>query len=1220
MFELKNFRSIKIKMASPEAIRSWSSGEVKKSETINYRSLKPEKDGLFCDRIFGPIRSWECSCGKYKKVRYKGVICDKCGVEVTTSDTRRERMGHIDLAAPVTHIWYLKGTPSRISLALDMNIKDLESVVYFVNFIVTDPGQLPIKYKDVITYAQRDELEEQYGEDSFKVSMGAEAVKQLLSQIDLEKESKEMYQEIERYKNMEPRADGKKTQIPKKLLERYDLLESFRQNGTRPEWMVLDVIPVLPPEIRPLVPLDGGRYASSDLNELYKRVIYKNNTLRTFIDKGHTPDIMLKNQKRILQEAVDALIHNGKRGKPFSASKNRPYKSLTDLLKGKQGRFRQNLLGKRVDYSGRSVIVVGPELKMYQCGLPKEMALELFKPFVVAELEKRGLSTGHKISRLMIEREDPQVWDVLEYVIKDHPVLLNRAPTLHRLGIQAFEPILVEGRAIRLHPLVCGAFNADFDGDQMAVHVPLSVEAQAEARVLMLATNNILKLSDGKPVVSPTQDMVLGTYYLTQEREGAKGEGRAFMNKQEALLAYELNQIDLQAKIFVRVQKRVEGENISKRLHTTVGRIIFNSYIPQDLGFTSRVSVEEELDLEIDRVVDKSLLTKIVNKCFKLKDTNTTTKVLDEIKKNGFKYSTLGAITANIFDMTLPEKKKEILDAAEKESLKIESAYSMGRLTEEGRYKEIVEIWTETRKEIVQELEKNVDEHNPIWMMQKSGARGSIDQISQLSGMRGLVRDPAGKIIELPVKASYREGLSVLEYFISSHGGRKGLADTALKTADAGYLTRRLVDAAHSVIIKEHDCGDTRGFIIKDQGGVEKFANKIEGRVANKIICCPKNPDRIIVKKGSLITEEIADEIVRSGITEVEVRSIFNCKTKNGLCSKCYGRNMAGSNLVQVGEAVGVIAAQSIGEPGTQLTMRTFHTGGVAGAADDITSGLPRVEELFEARIPKGAASISKADGQVIEVDDVLHRVVVKESKSDDDEKIREYKDLPKRQKILVKKNQFIKAGDPLTEGPINPQELLLARGPVGVQDYILQEVQKAYNSAGVNVHDKHIEIIIRQMLRNVEIIDQGESDVFIGNLIDIETLDEKNSELLNDGKKPIAAKRRLLGVTRSALRSKSFLSAASFQETEKVLAEAAAKGRIDTLEGLKENVILGKLIPAGTGMTKYRDISIIDEENIRKRQIENTEYVDRDYLKDEGLDSELDSISQLDINFDLGE
>ena len=1184
MFELNNFDSIQIGVASPEKIREWSYGEVTKPETINYRTQKPERDGLFCERIFGPTKDWECHCGKYKRIRYKGVICDKCGVEVTRSKVRRDRMGHIELAAPVSHIWYFRGVPSRIGLMLDMSPKALEQVLYFASFVVLDPGTTEFQYKQVINDREYQEALEKYGASAFKVGMGAEAIKELLMAIDLDKESEEVKNVI---------ANNASGQKRIRAVKRIEIIEAFRKSGNRPEWMILDVVPVIPPELRPMVQLDGGRFATSDLNDLYRRVINRNNRLKKLMELG-APDIIVRNEKRMLQEAVDALIDNGRRGKAVSGPGNRELKSLSGMLRGKQGRFRQNLLGKRVDYSGRSVIVVGPELKLYQCGLPKEMAIELFKPFVMKKLVEMNQSHNIKSAKRMVERAKPIVWDVLEEVIKDHPVLLNRAPTLHRLSIQAFEPVLIEGRAIKLHPLVCGAFNADFDGDQMAVHVPLSIEAQAEARFLMLSSNNILKLSDGKPVMSPSQDMVLGSYYLTitRKEEGKKYDamGREdengevyypsrYVSPEEAIMAYQVGAVTLQDEIYVRRELEVDGEIVRGSVKTTVGRIIFNDAIPQDLGFVERKTKQDALQYEVNFLVKKKSLSQIVDRCFKTGGAAKAADVLDKIKALGYKYSTVGAITTSVFDMHVPEKKWDIIREAEKEVIRVERMYNRGVLTEEERYKEIVEIWTNVTNEVTSILKGSLTKFNPIWMMADSGARGSIDQIKQLAAMRGLMTNPNGKIIEIPVKSCFREGLSVLEYFISSHGGRKGLADTALKTADSGYLTRRLVDVSQEVIIRDEDCGDTKGMVVSAIVGgkgeiIEKLEDRLTGRFAVEDVVHPATGE-VIVFAGQMISEEKAKEIDGAGIKSVRIRSIFSCKSKHGVCAKCYGKNMSNGEPVMPGEAVGVIAAQSIGEPGTQLTMRTFHTGGIASTGD-ITQGLPRVEELFEARKPKGVATVCEVGGVVsIEEKDNLRHVIVTQANGE----VKDYS-LPFNQDIKVKEGEEVTPGTVLTSGSVNPQDILRTLGPKGVQDYILKEVQTVYRSQGVDINDKHVEIIVRQMLRKVRVEDAGDTTIMPGELVDIFRFEEENERVLQEGGRPASAKRTLLGITKAALATESFLSAASFQETARVLTEAAIKNKVDPLIGLKENVIIGKLIPAGTGIKNYKNVSPLVKSN----------------------------------------
>ena len=1230
MYELNDFDSIQIGVASPEKIREWSYGEVTKPETINYRTQKPERDGLFCEKIFGPTKDWECHCGKYKRIRYKGIVCEKCGVEVTRAKVRRERMGHIELAAPVSHIWYFRGVPSRIGLLLDMGPKQLEQVIYFAAYVVLDPGKVPtLAYKQVINDKELREIEEQYGESDvtgLKVGMGAEAIRELLQAVDLEKESKETKEIIENNQSGAKRI---------KAVKRIEIIESFRKSGNRPEWMILTVLPVIPPELRPMVQLDGGRFATSDLNDLYRRVINRNNRLKRLMELG-APDMIVKNEKRMLQEAVDALIDNGRRGKAISGPSNRELKSLSGLLRGKQGRFRQNLLGKRVDYSGRSVIVVGPELKLYQCGLPKEMAIELFKPFIMKKLVESNQCHNIKSAKRAVEKAKPAVWDVLEGVIKEHPVLLNRAPTLHRLSIQAFEPVLIEGRAIKIHPLVCGAFNADFDGDQMAVHVPLSIEAQAEARFLMLSCNNILKLSDGKPVMTPTQDMVLGAYYLTIIRkyehkwynehnrevpEGTEGaeEYRApfYLSEDEAMMAYQTKQITLQDEIYVRRTVELpEGKftaedgtpltEVSGRVKTTVGRIIYNGAIPQDLGFVKREKPADYLKYEIggsndcdltllkdryeievdgqsvrqkqsDDAVGKKLISKIVDRCFKTGGAPKAADVLDKIKALGYKYSTIGALTTSVFDMHIPAAKQQRISEAEALVEKIEKKYNRGLLKDEERYNAVVNVWKNTTDAVTAELQASQDKFNPIWMMANSGARGSIDQIKQLAGMRGLMVNPQGKMIEIPVKSCFREGLTVLEYFISSHGGRKGLADTALKTADSGYLTRRLVDVSQDVIVREDDCcagKKPRGMKISaiegPNGVIESLEDRLAGRFVSEDVINPATGE-VMVPVNEMITEDMAKAIVKAGIKEVSVRSVFTCTSRHGVCAKCYGKNMATDKPIQVGEAVGVIAAQSIGEPGTQLTMRTFHTGGIA-ATGDITQGLPRVEELFEARKPKGVATLTEVGGivRITEQDNQKHVVITEEGTGFEK---KEYV-LPFNAELLVKTGDRVEPGAQLNGGSVNPQDILRIQGVKGVQDYILNEVQKVYRSQGVDINDKHVEIIVRQMMRKVRIENCGDTEMLPGELVDIFTFEDENLKSLEKGGRPATAKRVLLGITKAALSTDSFLSAASFQETARVLTEAAIKNKVDPLIGLKENVIIGKLIPAGTGVRDYKNMS----------------------------------------------
>ena len=1170
VYQPMTFDAIKIGLASPEKIREWSRGEVTKPETINYRTLKPEKDGLFCERIFGPSKDWECHCGKYKKIRYKGVICDRCGVEVTKSNVRRERMGHIELAAPVSHIWYFKGIPSRMGLILDLSPRVLEKVLYFANYIVLDPGNSGLEYKQVLTEREYQDAKENQ-EVTFRVGMGAEAIKELLQAIDLEKESVELKDEL---KN----STGQKRA---RIIKRLEVVEAFRESDNKPEWMIMDAIPVIPPDLRPMVQLDGGRFATSDLNDLYRRIINRNNRLNRLLELG-APDIIVRNEKRMLQEAVDALIDNGRRGRPVTGPGNRALKSLSDMLKGKSGRFRQNLLGKRVDYSGRSVIVVGPELKIYQCGLPKEMAIELFKPFVMKELVARGISQNIKNAKKLVEKLDSQVWDVLEEVIKEHPVMLNRAPTLHRLGIQAFEPILVEGKAIKLHPLVCTAFNADFDGDQMAVHLPLTVEAQAECRFLLLSPNNLLKPSDGGPVAVPSQDMVLGIYYLTQERENAEGSGKFFKNVNEAILAYENKAVILHSRIKVRVTKTdEEGNEVSGTVESTLGRFIFNEIIPQDLGFVDRSKPENLLLPEIDFHVGKKGLKQILEKVINTHGATRTAEVLDDIKSIGYKYSTKAAMTVSISDMTVPEKKPEMLAAAQDTVDMITKNFNRGLITEEERYRAVVETWNETDKELTDVLLKGLDKYNNIFMMADSGARGSNQQIKQLAGMRGLMADTTGRTIELPIKSNFREGLDVLEYFMSAHGARKGLSDTALRTADSGYLTRRMVDVSQELIIREVDCcegkDDIPGMVVKafmdGKETIEGLKDRITGRYSCEDI---KDKDgNLIVKRNHMITPKRASQILSVGVDEkggpveaVKIRTILSCRCHNGICSKCYGANMATGESVQVGEAVGIIAAQSIGEPGTQLTMRTFHTGGVAG--DDITQGLPRVEELFEARKPKGLAIIAEFGGLATIKDSKKKREVVVTNEETGESKT--YL-IPYGSRIKIMDGATLEAGDELTEGSANPHDLLRIKGIRAVQDYMIREVQRVYRLQGVDISDKHVEVIVRQMLKKVRIENAGDTEYLPGTLVDVLDFEDLNASLIAEGKEPAEGKQVMLGITKAALATNSFLSAASFQETTKVLTEAAIKGKIDPLIGLKENVIIGKLIPAGTGMKRYRNV-----------------------------------------------
>jgi DNA-directed RNA polymerase subunit beta' (EC 2.7.7.6) len=1170
--EFSVFDKIKIGLASPEKIYEWSYGEVKKPETINYRTLKPERDGLFCERIFGPQKDWECHCGKYKRIRFKGKICERCGVEVTRSKVRRERMGHIALAAPVSHIWYFKGIPSRMGLILDLSPRLLEKVLYFASYIVIDPGNTPLEKKQLLTEKEYRDMREKY-EDDFKAGMGAEAIKELLAEIDLEKLSAELKEEL---KN----STGQKRV---RILKRLEVVEAFRLSGNRPEWMILEAVPVIPPDLRPMVQLDGGRFATSDLNDLYRRVINRNNRLKRLLELG-APDIIIRNEKRMLQEAVDALIDNGRRGRPVTGPNNRPLKSLSDMLKGKQGRFRQNLLGKRVDYSGRSVIVVGPELKMYQCGLPKEMALELFKPFVMKRLVETGAANNIKSARKMVERAKTEVWDALEDVIKGHPVLLNRAPTLHRLGIQAFEPVLVEGRALKLHPLTCTAYNADFDGDQMAVHVPLSAEAQAEARFLMLAANNLLKPSDGRPVTVPTQDMVLGSYYLTIIMPNEPGEGKVFRSFEEALLAYHSGVVGLHAPIKVRVEKEIDGKKISRIIDCTIGRIIFNEPIPQDLGYVDRTDEEHMLDLEIAFLVGKKELGKIIEKCIAVHGTSVTAEVLDKIKAQGYKYSTKGAITVSVSDAVIPPQKKELIAEAERKIEDISKKFRRGLLSEEERFDHVIKVWDETTKKVTNALTDNLDRFNPIFMMANSGARGSINQIRQLAGMRGLIANTSGRTIEVPIRANYREGLNVLEYFVSSRGARKGLADTALRTADSGYLTRRLVDVSQEVIIREEDCGTSKGITvhsIKDGNEmIEPLTDRLIGRYPAEDVIDPDSGE-VIAKRNVMITEKTANRIVKAGIEAVKIRSVLTCESKNGICAKCYGANLANGEPVNVGEAVGIIAAQSIGEPGTQLTMRTFHTGGIA-SAEDITQGLPRVEELFESRKPKHLAIISEIDGVVSMFEDKKGRQVIVTNPETGDS--RTYS-IPYGSRIKVSEGERISAGDLLTEGSVNPHDILAVNGPEAVQDYLIQEVQRVYRMQGVDINDKHIEVIVRQMMRKFKIDDPGDTNLLPGELLELPQIEEENRRIRErirngeEGLREATYVPTLLGITKASLATESFLSAASFQETTRVLTEAAIKGKVDPLLGLKENVIIGKLVPAGTGMECYRDVDIEVEE-----------------------------------------
>ncbi|MCR4779554.1 MAG: DNA-directed RNA polymerase subunit beta' [Ruminiclostridium sp.] len=1154
------FESMKIGLASPDQIRAWSYGIVERPETINYRTQKPEKDGLYCEKIFGPQKDWECACGKYKRIRFKGKICERCGVEVTRSKVRRERMGHIELAAPVSHIWYFKGTPSRIGQVLDISPKRLEEVLYFTKYIVTDPGDTVLTKGQLLTEKEYADMRERY-EDDFKAGMGAEAIKVLLQEIDIEKLAKELKDELK---------DTQQGQKRVKLLKRLDIVEAFRQSGNRPEWMILDAVPIIPPDLRPLILLDGGRFATSDLNDLYRRVINRNNRLKKMLELK-APDIIIRNEKRMLQEAVDALIDNGRHGRAVTGPSNRPLKSLSDMLKGKQGRFRQNLLGKRVDYSGRSVIVVGPDLKMDQCGLPKEMAIELFKPFVMKELCARGLSNNIKSARKLVDRAKDEVWDVLEDVIKDHPVLLNRAPTLHRLGIQAFSPVLVEGRAIRLHPLVCTAFNADFDGDQMAVHLPLSNEAQNEARELMLAAKNLLKPSDGKPVTVPTQDMVLGSYYLTISKEGEPGEGKVFRDFNEALMAYQDGIISIHAAIKVRVTKEIGEEKLQKLIDTTVGKIIFNEPIPQDLGFVDRSDPENSLGLEIDFKVGKKQLGQIIERCIKIHGTAATAQVLDKIKALGYKYSTKAAITVAVCDASIPPQKKHILEEADEQVGEINKEYSRGFISNQERKSAVLEVWNKATDEVSDALTKNLDQYNPIFMMADSGARGSINQIRQLAGMRGLIANTSGETIEIPIRANYREGLNIMEYFISSRGARKGLADTALRTADSGYLTRRLVDVSQEVIIRMEDCGTTEGIevyeICEGKEKIESLQERLVGRYLAEDFTDDKG--NVVVSRDKLINDADADKIIKAGTTKIRIRSLLTCAAKHGVCAKCYGSSLANGNPITIGEAVGIIAAQSIGEPGTQLTMRTFHTGGIA-SAEDITQGLPRVEELFESRRPKSSAIITKIGGTVTfeEVKKTRHAIITA-----DDGTTEQYV-IPFGYRLKVEDGSVVSAGDPLTEGSINPHDILAVKGEQAVQNYIISEVQKVYRQQGVDINDKHIEVIVRQMMRKVRVDDPGDSYLLPGATIDknemINIFDEMAERRAagEDARDPVFSP-VLLGITKASLATDSFMSAASFQETTRVLTDAAIHGKVDRLIGLKENVIIGKLIPAGTGMKK---------------------------------------------------
>ena len=1197
-YQPMTFDAIKIGLASPEKIREWSHGEVLKPETINYRTLKPEKDGLFCERIFGPSKDWECHCGKYKKIRYKGVVCDRCGVEVTKSAVRRERMGHIELAAPVSHIWYFKGIPSRMGLILDISPRTLEKVLYFANYIVLDPADSGLMYKQVLTEREYQEARESYGE-GFRVGMGAESIMELLQAIDLEKDSEELKAEL-------VDATGQKRA---RIIKRLEVVESFRESGNRPEWMIMTVIPVIPPDLRPMVQLDGGRFATSDLNDLYRRIINRNNRLKRLLELG-APDIIVRNEKRMLQEAVDALIDNGRRGRPVTGPGNRALKSLSDMLKGKSGRFRQNLLGKRVDYSGRSVIVVGPELKIYQCGLPKEMAIELFKPFVMKELVANGTSHNIKNAKKMVEKLEPAVWDVLEDVIKEHPVMLNRAPTLHRLGIQAFEPILVEGKAIKLHPLVCTAFNADFDGDQMAVHLPLSQEAQAECRFLLLSPNNLLKPSDGGPVAVPSQDMVLGIYYLTQERPGNKGEGKFFKSVNEAILAYENKVITLQTKIIVHCHKTMpDGTVLSGNVQSTLGRFLFNEILPQDLGFVDRSVPGNELLLEVDFLVGKKQLKQILEKVINTHGATKTAEVLDSVKSMGYKYSTRAAMTVSISDMTVPPQKPEMIKQAQDTVDRITKNYKRGLITEEERYKEVVDTWKKTDDELTKALLTGLDKYNNIFMMADSGARGSDKQIKQLAGMRGLMADTTGHTIELPIKSNFREGLDVLEYFMSAHGARKGLSDTALRTADSGYLTRRLVDVSQDLIIREVDCCEGKEIpymeikaFMDGNEVIEDLEERITGRYIAETITDPDTGE-VVIKANHMCTPKRAAAVMKvlnkMGRKSVKIRTVLSCKSHIGVCAKCYGANMATGQPVQVGEAVGIIAAQSIGEPGTQLTMRTFHTGGVAGG--DITQGLPRVEELFEARKPKGLAIITEFGG-VVDIKDTKKKreITVTDMESGNSKTNL----IPYGSRIKVMEGQILEAGDELTEGSVNPHDILKIKGVRAVQDYMIQEVQRVYRLQGVEINDKHIEVIVRQMLKKIRIEEKGDTEFLPGTMVDVLEFEEVNEQLVAEGKEPATGEQIMLGITKASLATESFLSAASFQETTKVLTEAAIKGKVDHLVGLKENVIIGKHIPAGTGMKKYRDVKLNTDIKMEDElDLEDDLNLDEDFDMDENVD-----------------
>ncbi|MDO4838755.1 MAG: DNA-directed RNA polymerase subunit beta' [Clostridia bacterium] len=1180
MFELTNLDAIQIGMASTEQILAWSHGEVTKPETINYRTLRPERDGLYCERIFGPTKDWECACGKYKRIKFKDKekICDKCGVQVTRAKVRRERMGHITLAAPVSHIWYFKGIPSRMGMLLDISPRSLEKVLYFANFIVLDPGETDLKLHELISDARYREVESKYGKGSFVAKMGAEAVKQMLQELDLDQLSAELKATIAKLTEQERDRDTE-GQKRARAVKRLEVVEAFRMSHNKPEWMIMDVIPVIPPDLRPMVQLDGGRFATSDLNDLYRRVINRNNRLKRLLELG-APDIIVRNEKRMLQESVDALIDNGRRGRPVTGPGNRALKSLSDLLRGKQGRFRQNLLGKRVDYSGRSVIVVGPELKLYQCGLPKEMALELFKPFVMERLVALKIAHNVKSAKRAVDKVRPEVWDILEEVIREHPVLLNRAPTLHRLGIQAFEPILVEGKAIKLHPLACTAFNADFDGDQMAVHVPLSMEAQAEARFLMLAHNNILKPQDGRPVISPSQDMVIGCYYLTIVNENGKGAGRVFRDPDEAQMAYALGQITLQSPIKVRIEREFNGEKGQKLIDTTLGRLIFNDALPQNLGFKKRECLDDMFELEVDELVGKKQLGNIVDMCFRSQGEHRCAQVLDNIKALGYKYSTVGAITVSVADIKVPDCKKTMLEDTDKQVASVNGMYRRGLLSEDERYGRVIDLWNNCTHSLRDQILPNLDKFNPIRMMTDSGARGSSAQVSQLAGMRGLMASPSGKTIELPIRANFREGLTVLEFFLSSHGSRKSLADTALRTADSGYLTRRLVDVSQEVVVREEDCFESRGEkvrgimvqeLMSGKQSIESLEDRLRGRTAAEDICDPKTGE-VLVRLNEAIDHEKAKLIVSRGVTKAMVRSVLTCRTENGVCARCYGQNMAHGGKVDIGEAVGIIAAQAIGEPGTQLTMRTFHTGGIA-SGEDITQGLPRVEELFEARKPKREAILSEISGKVSIQETKKKRELV--VTSEDDAREKKAYQITYGSRLKVQEGDHVEAGDELIEGSINPHDLLRILGVKAVQEYLLKEVLSVYRLQGVAVADKHIEIIVRQMLRKVRVEDSGDTDLLPGSLVDIFQFEQANQKTIMEGGRPAIAKRILLGITKASLATESFMSAASFQETTRVLTEAAIKGKVDPLVGLKENVIIGKLIPAGTGMRRYKDIEV---------------------------------------------